>query len=135
MRLLEFYRALFEDATNRFEPVWHMDAGYPWGYRWTKNNYPLPEQFRIFTTGDESPILMFSVVLPNSYAKTNVFDEVYRYPTNNEMTVVIKDREIWVNASLCTSQLEHSVLGFINQARSDMMNIFDCLILKTDIKD
>ncbi|WP_219837889.1 hypothetical protein [Paenibacillus sp. R14(2021)] len=132
MKLLEFYRALFEDATSRFEPVWQLDHTYIYGYRWTKNNYPLKEQFRIYNAGDEPPLLMFSVVLPEYYAQTNVFDEVYRYPTNNEMSVVIKDRQIMVNASLCTSNLEHSVLGFIHQARSDMMNIFDCVILRKD---
>ncbi|AZN42202.1 hypothetical protein [Paenibacillus albus] len=133
MKLLEFYKELFEDAASRFEPVWQADLAYSHGFRWTKDNYPIQEQFRITDMGDEPPVIMFSIVLPDMYSETNVFDEVYRYPSHNDMSIVLMSQQIWVNASLCTSKLEQSVLGFIHQARSEIMNIFDCVILKTDV--
>ncbi|SDW54712.1 hypothetical protein [Paenibacillus sp. CF384] len=133
MKLLDFYRDLFDEATSRFEPVWEVDEDYTHGFKWTKENYPIQEQFRITDMGDEPPIVMFSVALPDMYAETNVFDEVYRYPTHNEMSIVIMNRKVWVNASLCTSKMEHSVLGFVHRARSEIMNIFDCAILTVDV--
>lgn len=128
MRLIQFYGQLFFDAVLQYEPVWEEQA-VPDGYCWHKSNYPLREQFRIRDMGSDYPQLMFSMILPDSYLETTIYEDIKRYPSNYELSIVLLNRRIWLNAVLRADKLEDSLLGFMNHARGELMNIIDCLIL------
>jgi hypothetical protein len=39
---------------------------------------------------------------------------------------------IWLNTSISTDKLQESTMGYIHRARSELMNVIDCVIQKTD---
>lgn len=128
MTLLEFYRGLIVEAFQKFEPVWKQDGDYAQGYRWYKRNYPNREQLQITDLSGEAPVIMYSIVLPEQYLRTTICQEIKNYRSQYELTLVILGRELWLNAAVSTANLQESIMGFIHQARSQLMNIVDCTI-------
>jgi len=127
VKLIQFYRQLFMEATRVYEPVWEEEA-VPFGYRWHKRNYPLKEQFQIRDMEPDYPALMYSLILPESYLGTTIYEEIKRYPSKYELSIVILDRRIWLNATLQSDKLQDSLMGYLNQARGELTNILDCII-------
>lgn len=134
MRLLQFYRELFEEAVKAYEPVWEEEKGVMFGYRWQKNNYPLLEQFQITDAEPNHPVLMYSLVLSVSYLQTTIYEEVKQYSSPFDLSIIIINRNLWLNAGIQTDNLQSSMMGFLNHARSELMNILDCTIKVTDEK-
>ncbi|MFC5530373.1 hypothetical protein [Cohnella yongneupensis] len=135
MTLIEFYKNLIVEAFQKFEPVWQEDLKYGLGFRWIKRNYPQKEQFQITDLMSEPPVLMYSIVLPEPYLHTTIYEEIKNYKSQYELTLAILDRKLWLNATISTANLQDSIMGFINQARSQLMNIVDCTIaLQDDIQ-
>lgn len=132
MRLTQFYRELFLEATQLYEPVWKEEQDLLFGYRWYKDNYPLKEHFQITDAGSAGPILMYTLVLPEAYLNTTIYEEVKRYISPIEVSIVISSRKVWLNASLRSDHLQSSLMGFINQARGELSNILDCVIQRTE---
>lgn len=128
MTLLEFYKGLTVEAFQKFEPVWREDGGYAQGFRWSKRNYPNREQLQITDLVGEEPVIMYSIVLPEPYMRTTICQEIRNYRSQYELTLVILGRELWLNAAVSTAKLQESIMGFIHQARSQLMNIVDCTI-------
>jgi hypothetical protein len=127
VKLIQFYRQLFLEAINMYEPVWEEDA-VSFGYRWHKRNYPLREQFQIRDMDPEYPALMYSLILPEAYLETTIYEEIKRYPSKYELSIVILNRQVWLNATLQTDKLQDSLMGFLYQSRGELMNILDCII-------
>jgi len=127
VKLIEFYRQLFLEAVRAYEPVWEEEA-VPSGNRWRKSNYPFKEQFRINEMEGEYPLLTYSMVLPESYLETTIYEEIKRYRSRYELSIVLLNRRIWLNAVLRADKLEDSLMGFLNHARGELMNIIDCLV-------
>ncbi|WP_239617832.1 hypothetical protein [Cohnella mopanensis] len=130
MKLIHFYRQLFVEAARAYEPVWEEEAAL--GYRWHKRNYPLWEQFQIKDMDPDYPVLIYSLILPEAYLKTTIYEEIKRYPSKYELSIVILNRQIFLNATIQTDKLQDSLMGFLNQARGEFMNILDCIIQVTD---
>ncbi|QMV41416.1 hypothetical protein [Cohnella cholangitidis] len=131
MKLIQFYRQLFLEATRVYEPVWEEEA-VVFGYRWHKRNYPLWEQFQIKDMEPDHPVLMYSLILPEAYLETTIYEEIKRYPSKYELSIVILNRQIFLNATLQTDKLQDSMMGFMHQARGELMNILDCIIRMPD---
>jgi hypothetical protein len=131
VKLIHFYKRLFDEAVRAYEPVWEEEA-VTYGYLWSKYNYPLQEQFQIKDMEPDYPTLMYSLVLPESYLGTTIYEEIKRYPSKYELSIVILNRQIWLNATLQTDKLQDSLMGFLNQARGELMNILDCLIRRSE---
>ncbi|QTH41212.1 hypothetical protein J4772_27215 [Cohnella sp. LGH] len=127
MKLIEFYRQLFLETSAIFEPVWEGED-IPFGYRWHKRNYPLPEQFQIRDMNTDHPALMYSLILPETYLGTTIYEEIKRYPSEYELSIVILNRQIWLNATLQTDKLQDSLMGFLHHSRGELMNVLDCII-------
>lgn len=132
VKLLQFYRQLFLEATSIYEPVWEEDKSIEFAYRWHKSNYTLREQFQINDMSPNHPVIIYSLVLPASYLETTIYEEVKRYPSKYELSIVILNRQIWLNAALRTDRIQDSLMGFLNQARGELMNILDCIICLPD---
>jgi hypothetical protein len=132
VRLLEFYRQLFLEAISVYEPVWEEDTSMQFGYRWHKKNYPLKEQFQINDMSPIHPVIIYSLVLPESYLGTTIYEEIKRYPSKFELSIVILNRQLWLNAALRTDKQQDSLMGYLNQARGELMNILDCIIRLPD---
>ncbi|MFC5404528.1 hypothetical protein [Cohnella soli] len=128
MKLTEFYKQLFLEAINAYEPVWEEEERVPFGYRWRKRNYPLHELFQIKDMHPGQPVLMFTLVLPETYLQTTIYEEIRRYPSAFDMSIVLYNKQLWLNAALQTDKLQDSIMGFLNQARGELMNVLDCLI-------
>ncbi|MFC5470779.1 hypothetical protein ACFPPD_18995 [Cohnella suwonensis] len=128
MKLTEFYRQLFLEAISMYEPVWEDEEQVSYGYRWRKRNYPLPEQFQIIDMHPGHPVLIFSMVLSEAYLQTTIYEEIRRYPSSFDLSIVLLNKQLWLNASLQTDKLQDSIMGFLNQARGELMNVLDCLI-------
>jgi len=128
LKLMEFYRQLFLQAIHVYEPVWEEEPSVQFGYRWHKRNYPLLEQFEIKDTYPSNPILMYSLVLPEAYLETSIYEEIKYYPSRFDLSLFLLDRKLWLNAALPAGNLQDSIMGYINQARSDLMNILDNII-------
>jgi len=127
VKLVDFYRQLFLEAVQAYEPVWE-EENVPGGYCWRKFNYPFKEQFRINPFEGTDPTLMYSMVLPEAYLETTIYDEIKRYDSRYELSIVLLNRQIWLNAALRADKLEDSLMGFLNHARGELMNIIDCLV-------
>jgi hypothetical protein len=132
LKLIEFYRQLFLEAVQIFEPVWIEEEDVLFGYRWSKHNYPLMEQFQITDMHPDHPVLMYTIVLPESYLDTTIYEEVKKYSSKFDLSIVIMNRKLWLNAAMSTGMLQDSLMGFMNQARGELMNIMDCVILISD---
>ncbi|RKP48806.1 hypothetical protein D7Z26_20745 [Cohnella endophytica] len=128
MKLAEFYKQLFQEAIKVYEPVWEEEESAMFGYRWHKNNYPLLEQFQIKDLHPGHPVLMYSLVLPETYLQTTIYEEIRRYRSPFELSIVLLNRKLWLNAALQTDKLQDSVMGYLNHARAELMNILDCVI-------
>jgi hypothetical protein len=128
VKLIEFYKQRFLEAIDVFEPVWEEEETALFGYRWYKRNYPLTEQFQIKEMYPDNPVLTYSLVLPESYLETSIYEEIKRYPSQYDLSIVILNRKLWLNAATPTNKLQDSIMGFLNQARGELMNILDCLI-------
>lgn len=130
MKLIQFYRDLFLEATDVYEPVWEEQDTASFGYLWHKKNYPLPEVFQIKDIHPDScnPILIYSIVLPDSYLQTTIYEEIKRYPSRYDLSIVIVNRQLQLNAALLTEKMQDSMMGYLNHARSELMNILDCII-------
>ena len=128
MTLIEFYEGLIVEAFQKFEPVWRRDVSYAQGVRWIKRNYPNREQLQLTDMNREAPVLTYTIVLPEPYMQTTIYEEIKSYRSQYELTLVIIGRELWLNATLSTACLQESVMGFIHQARSQLMNVVDCTI-------
>lgn len=127
MKLIEFYRELFLEAKMTFEPVWEETA-VPDGYCWRKRDYPLHEQFQIKANRSGYPTILYSLILPESYLGTTIYEEIKRYPSSSELSLVILNRRIWLNAALPADKLEDSLMGHIHRSRGELMNILDCVV-------
>jgi hypothetical protein len=132
LKLIEFYRRSFLEAVQIFEPVWKEEEDVLFGYRWSKHNYPLLEQFQITDMHPNHPVLMYTIVFPESYLDTTIYGEVKKYSSEFDLTIVIMNRKLWLNAAISTDKLQDSIMGFMNKARSELMNIMDCVILISD---
>ncbi|WP_372660488.1 hypothetical protein [Cohnella sp.] len=128
MKLVQFYRELFLEAVQEFEPVWKEEENILFGYRWHKNTYPLLEQFQIKEAEPDHPVLMYSLVLPESYLQTTIYEEVRQYSSPFDVSIMIMNRRLWLNAAIQTNKLQSSVMGFMNHARSELTNILECTI-------
>ncbi|BBI35772.1 hypothetical protein [Cohnella abietis] len=128
MKLTQFYRQLFLEAIQTFEPVWEEEATVLHGYRWHKHNYPLKEQFLIKDMHPDHPVLMYSLILPETYLQTTIYEEIKRYPSEYDLSIVLLNRRLWLNAVLHTDRLQDSIMGFLSQARRELMNVLDCII-------
>ncbi len=128
MTLIDFYQKMIVEAFHKFEPVWRVDPEYEHGFRWIKRNYPNQEQLQLTELKDKAPLITYSIVLPESYLHTTIFEEIGNYRSQYKLTLVVLDRKLWLSATLSTSLLQESVMGFIHQARSQLMNIVDCTI-------
>ncbi|MFD0672319.1 hypothetical protein [Cohnella sp. GCM10027633] len=128
MTLIQFYKQLIIEAFQKFEPVWREDRRYEQGVRWIKRNYPNQEQLQITEMKHEPPVLMYSIVLPELYLQTTIYEEIKSYKSQYELTLAILDRKLWLNATVSTANLQDSIMGFIHQARGQLMNIIDCTI-------
>ncbi|WEK53659.1 MAG: hypothetical protein P0Y55_13885 [Candidatus Cohnella colombiensis] len=128
MNLSHFYRQLFVDAMTKFEPVWEEDLDSLYGFRWTKNNYPNEEQFQITMSQGGDPVLMYSMILSEEYLKTTIYEQLKGFKSSFELSLVIVNKKLWLNVTVSTDYLEDSIMGFISMARSQLMNIIDCLI-------
>lgn len=128
MTLVDFYQNLIVEAFYKFEPVWKVDPEYKQGVRWIKRNYPNQEQLQLTDLKDEAPLITYSMVLPESYLHTTIFEEIGNYRSQYKLTLFVLDRKLWLSVTLSTSNLQESIMGFIHQARSQLMNIVDCTI-------
>ena len=128
MTLIDFYRKLILEAFQKFEPVWKLDREYKQGFRWIKKNYPNQEQLQLADLKNEAPVLIYSIVLPETYLHTTIYEEIKNYRSQYGLTLAILDRKLWLNATISTSNLQESIMGFIHQVRSQLMNIVDCTI-------
>lgn len=128
MTLVEFYKQLVLEAFKNFEPVWQIDHTYELGYRWLKCDYPIQEQLQIMELHNEPPVLIYSFLLPESYLQTTIFEEIRRYDSEYALSLAILNNKLWLNASVSTEILHDSIMGFIHQARGQLMNIIDCTI-------
>lgn len=117
---------------RRFEPVWVPDPDFPHGYRWHKRNYPIAECFQIAEQGTEAPAVMCSIILPEHYMDTTLFEEARRYPSRYNLSIAVWNLQLWLMFSVSVEYLQDSIMGFINQARSEAMNIVDLAINKPD---
>ncbi len=127
VKLMQFYRRLFLEAVSAYEPVWEEEA-VSFGYRWHKRNYPLKEQFQIRDMDPGDPALVYSLILPETYLGTTIYEEVRRYRSECELSIVILDRRVWLSATLPANKLQDSLMGFLNRSRGELMNIIDCVI-------
>jgi len=128
LTLIDFYQNLIVDAFHKFEPVWRLDREYKHGIRWIKRNYPNQEQLQLTDLRDETPLITYSILLPESYLQTTIFEEIGNYRSQYKLTLFVLDRKVWLSATLSTSNLQESIMGFIHQARSQLMNIVDSTI-------
>ena len=76
MTLIDFYQKMIVEAFHKFEPVWRVDPEYEHGFRWIKRNYPNQEQLRLTELKDKAPLITYSIVLPESYLRTTIFEEI-----------------------------------------------------------
>lgn len=125
MRLSDFYKDLFEEAFCKFEPVWEADAPSPAEYRWSKANYPFREQFQIVHSEDGHPVLLFSFLLPEPYLDSTIFEEVKSYESSYGLSLIVMERTLRLVAKQPAENMRESILGFIHQARSEVMDILD----------
>jgi hypothetical protein len=132
LKLVQFYRELFLEAVREYEPVWKEEQDVMFGYRWHKNDYPLTEQFQITDAYPSSPVLMYSMVLPESYLQTTIYEEIKGNCSPFDLSIVILNRKLWLNAALHSDHLQSSLMGFLHQARGELMNILDCIIQRAD---
>lgn len=126
--LIDFYKLLIHEAFDNFEPVWRLDTEYKQGFRWMKCNYPNQEQLLLTNRQHDTPVLIYSIVLPEPYKRTTIGNEIRRYASDYELSLAHWDGKLWLNATVSTENLHDSIMGFIHQARGQLMNIIDCTI-------
>lgn len=125
MRLSDFYKDLFEEAFCKFEPVWEAEPPSPAEYRWSKTNYPFKEQFQIVHSEDGHSVLLFSFLLPEPYLESAIFEEVKRYESSYGLSLIVMEKTLRLVAKQPADNMRESILGFIHQARGEVMDILD----------
>ncbi|WP_127581607.1 hypothetical protein [Paenibacillus koleovorans] len=131
MNLLFYYRELFAEASKEYEPGWEEDRGFKDGFRWRKKGgRHNTEVFQIEEWHHECPVLRFAYLLPSTYSETTLCEEVDRYKSNYELKMHATPACVVLSAALPVEKLQESMMGFVNRARSELLDILDFTIMK-----
>ena len=90
------------------------------------------EQFQITDVHPDQPVLMYTIVLPERYLDSTIYEEVKKYSSVFDFSIVIMNRKLWLNAAMSSEKLQDSLMGFMTQARDELMNILDCVMQISD---
>ncbi|KRE98416.1 hypothetical protein ASG89_05250 [Paenibacillus sp. Soil766] len=132
MNLIHYYREQFIELKSQFEPNWEEDPLYKFGYRWnaiTKNMYK--EFFLITQMQDEPLCLMYVIELPEKYKKTNISEVVKNVSSSYELSMYYNSEKILLASCISIENLQQTSLGFLNQARGEIIDlVFSAIQLK-----
>ncbi|CAN7616502.1 hypothetical protein LJR153_004624 [Paenibacillus sp. LjRoot153] len=132
MNLIDYYREQFLELKSQFEPNWEEDPFYQFGFRWnafTTNRYK--EFFQLTQIQGEPLYLMYAIELPEKYKNTNISEVVKSASSSYELTMYYFSEKILLTSCVSIDNLQQTSLGFLNQARGEIIDlVFSAIQLK-----
>ncbi|MEC0232116.1 hypothetical protein [Paenibacillus alba] len=124
MDLKHYYRQQFLELIEQFEHHWEEDLLYHYGFRWNSYaNSTYKEIFQITHFRDESLYMIYTIELPESYKKTNMSDVVKNSSSTYELSMYYLSDKILLSACVSIELLQQTSLGFLNQARGELIDL------------
>lgn len=124
MNLIAYYRQQFIELTAQFEPYWKEEPHYSYGFRWNSTAHStFREIFQLTQFSHEPLYLVYAVVLPESFRHTNISDVVKNAPSAYELSMYYVKDHILLTACVSMDHLQQTSLGFVNQARGEMIDL------------
>ncbi|NQX68987.1 hypothetical protein HQN90_22930 [Paenibacillus alba] len=124
MDLKHYYRQQFLELIEQFEHHWEEDLLYQYGFRWNSYaNSTYKEIFQITHFRDESLYMIYTIELPESYKKTNMSDVVKNSSSTYELSMYYLSDKILLSACVSIEHLQQTSLGFLNQARGELIDL------------
>jgi hypothetical protein len=133
MNLIHYYREQFTELTSQFEQTWEEEPQYRFGFLWHSNaNAAFKEKFQMTQTSEEPLHLMYAIELPESYIKTNICEAIKHVKTTYELSMYVFSHKIMLTTRVSIDQLQMTSLGFINQARAEIIDLLFSSIQVTE---
>ncbi|MGG1554792.1 hypothetical protein [Paenibacillus ferrarius] len=124
MNLIAYYRQQFIELSDQFEPHWKEERDYQFGFRWTSTAHSTYREFFQLTQFPQEPIyLIYAILLPESFKHTNIGDAVKSLSSPYEMSIYYVRDKLLLTACISTEQLQQTSLGFLNQARGEIIDV------------
>jgi hypothetical protein len=124
MNLIHYYREQFLELISQFEPKWEEEADFSFGYRWNSYSMNLyKEFFQMTQIQGEALYLMYAIELPEKYKNTNISDVVKDVPSSYELSMYYFSEKILLTSCVSIDNLQQTSLGFLNQARGEMIDL------------
>ncbi|MGG1552283.1 hypothetical protein [Paenibacillus ferrarius] len=133
MSLIHFYREQFLELSAQFEPVWEEELFYNFGYRWFSHTHSgIKESFQMSGGKREALHVMYAIELPNWYKRTNLCDEIKNIKSPYEVSLYMLMDKILITSSASFEHLQITSLGFVNQARAEIIDLVFSAIEKVE---
>ncbi|GGA08906.1 hypothetical protein GCM10008018_63170 [Paenibacillus marchantiophytorum] len=124
MNLKHYYRQQFLELITQFEHHWEEDPLYHYGFRWhSETNSSYKEIFQISQFPDETLYMIYTIELPDTYKRTNIHDVVRSASSPYELSMYYFADKILLSACVCIDFLQQTSLGFLNQARGELIDL------------
>ncbi|WNR45691.1 hypothetical protein [Paenibacillus roseipurpureus] len=123
MNLIHYYRQQFLELTSQFEQTWEEEPFYKIGFLWySYANAAYKEIFQLTQTSQDPLYLVYAIELSASYKETSIGDVIKQATSAYELACYVFPDKVMVTASVSTEDLKQTSLGFINQARAEMID-------------
>ncbi|NQX58675.1 hypothetical protein [Paenibacillus qinlingensis] len=124
MNLIHYYREQFLELKSQFEPNWEEEPFYQFGYRWNAFTANMYKEFFQMTQMQNEPLcLMYAIELPEIYKNTNISEVVKRVSSSYELSMYVFSEKILLTSCISIENLQQTSLGFLNQARGEIIDL------------
>lgn len=132
MNLIHYYREQFIELIALFEPTWEEDPFYKYGFRWNAMTTKMFKESFQMSQGEGEPLyLMYALELPEKYKNTNISEVVKKESSSYELSMYYYSEKILLISCVSIENLQQTSLGFLNQARGEIIDlVFSAIQLK-----
>lgn len=124
MNLIHYYREQFLELISQFEPKWEEEPFDKYGFRWNSiANNMFSEFFQITQVYGEPLHLVYGIELPSIYKHTNIDEVVKNVSSAYELSMYVLSDNILLTSGVSVDNLQQTSLGFLNQARGEIIDL------------
>ncbi|OCT14647.1 hypothetical protein A8709_25020 [Paenibacillus pectinilyticus] len=136
MNLIHYYRQQFLELITQFEQSWEEEPHYKFGFLWhSYANTSYKEMFHLTQSRQESIYLMYAIELPATYTHSNISDVIKHVASPYELSIYVFPHKLLLTSSISTDNLQQTTLGFVNQARAEIIDLVFSAITQVDYLD
>ncbi|MNY66874.1 hypothetical protein D3C86_2043680 [compost metagenome] len=95
-------------------------------------NNSYKEIFQMTQARQEPLYFMYAIELPESYKKTNISDVIKNVASAYELSMYIFSSKILLTSCISIENLQQTSLGWINYARSEMIDLVFTAVKRVD---